>query len=89
MQNLVFFSFDNEILMNREKAHIKVRNMRQAPISVPQIKIYNFTLFATGTTNSVKNSIGCVIMIKCHGSNPYLTREYCSLEGSLELKLII
>ncbi len=36
---------------------------------------YNFTHFPVGTTNSIKNSTGCVIVIACHGGNPYLKKQ--------------
>ncbi len=41
-------------------------------IYILQIKIYNFTHFPTGTTNRVKNSMACVVVMVCHGGNPHL-----------------
>ncbi len=46
--------------------------MQQVAISITQTEIYNFTHFPVGTTNSIKNSIGCVIVIMRYGGNPYL-----------------
>ncbi len=36
------------------------------------IRSMNFTLFPAGTTNGIKNRMGCVIVIVCHDGNPYV-----------------
>ncbi len=79
-KNRVFVVFDNGILINWEKSQIKGETWRQVTISILQIKIYNFTHFSAGTANSVKNSMGCVIVIVCQGSNLTLYMlEVCTL----------
>ncbi len=45
---------------------------RQVAISILQIEIYKLIHFPAGTTSSVKIAWGCVIMVVCHGGNPYL-----------------